>query len=119
MEKYDLGIIQSNIEQMLLRACKDHEQAIIAFGQAHDEYAEDFINYRKAKAEATKRLKAEGYPVGVIKSMAEGETLELKRKQLKSEGNVKRCKMLVSAIEERINATKYIGKRLDEAVSKG
>ena len=115
METYDLGKIQSNIEQMLLRACEQHERAIIAFGEAHDVYADDFVIYRKAKSDVTQRLKSEGEKVTIIKSLAEGETVELKGRQLKSEGQMKKCKMMVSALEERINAIKYIGRRLEDA----
>ena len=115
MEKYDLGLIQSNIEQMLLRACSEHEQAIIAFGEAHDVYADDFVVYRRAKGDVTGRLKQEGEKVGVIKALAEGETVDLKGKMLKSEGQMKKCRMMVDALAERINAIKFIGKRLEVA----
>ena len=113
MNTYDLGTIQANIEQMLLRACEEQEKAIIAYGQANEIYADDFVNYRTAKADVTKRLKAEGEKVTIIADLANGETVELKGKQLKSEGQMKKCQMMVKALEERINAIKYIGKRLD------
>jgi hypothetical protein len=116
MKKYDLGTIQSNIEQMLLRACEEHENAIIAYGEASDVYSDCFIAYRKKKSEVTKRLKKEGEKVTIIKDLANGETLELKGELLKAEGQMTKCKMIVNALENRINAVKFIGKRLDFAV---
>jgi len=116
MEKYNLPNIQANIEQMLLRACEDHEKAIIAYGQASDIYADDFMAYRKAKAEVVKRLKAEGEKVTIISDIANGETAQLKGEMLKSEGQKKKCSMMVSALELRNNAIKFIGNRLDYAV---
>ena len=113
MENYNLAKIQANIEQMLLRACQEHEKAIIAYGEANSIYSEDFVNYRQAKASVTKRLKAEGEKVTIIADLANGETIELKGKLLKSEGQMKKCAMMVKALEERINAVKYIGRRLD------
>jgi len=113
MKHYDLASIQASIEEMLLRACQSHEDAIIAYGQANEVYADDFVNYRQAKAAVTQRLKSQGEKVTIIADLANGETVEIKGKLLKSEGQMKKCQMMVKAYEERINAIKYIGKRLD------
>lgn len=113
---YDLPTIQGNIEQMLLRALESHEEAITAYGLANDAYADDMMAYRQAVAVVTKRLKAEGEKVTIIGDLVRGETAELKAAVLKSEGQMKRCKMLVLALEERIQAIKFIGRRLEVAV---
>ena len=115
MKEYNLGVIQANIEAMLLKACEDHAKAIETFGEAHDIYSDDIVVYERAMASVTKRLKAEGEKVGVIKDIARGETAELKGKMLKSEGQMKRARMMVMALEERINAVKYVGRRLEIA----
>lgn len=115
MQTYDLGVIQSNIDQMLLRALEGHEKAIEAYGLAIDEYSGAFANYRRAKAEAVKSLKSEGKPVTIITDLANGMVAGEKATLLKSEGYMKKCKMLVEGYIERIQGIKFLGNRMQQS----
>ncbi len=110
--KYDLGVIQSNIENMLIQALEAHEKAIQAYGEAVDAYSIDFANYRRAKADAIKELKFKGEKVTIILSLADGLVYEYKQKELHSEGQMKKAKMICEGLIERIQGIKFIGNRV-------
>ena len=118
MKKYDLGVINSEIEQMILRAQEELEKAIVAYGIAVDAYADAEMEYKKAKASFIIKLKNGKESVTLIPHLAEGESAELKKECISAEGNVKRLKMLVDAITERINGIKFIGRRVEENLVK-
>ncbi len=110
MSNYNLGVIQANIEQMLVRALEDHEKAVIAYGQAVDVYADEFVKYRKAKANKVRELKAQGLSVTLIPHLATGDVS--KGELLKAEGHMKKARMLSEGLIERIQGIKYLGNRL-------
>ena len=119
MKEYDLGVINANVENMLIQAQQGLEKAIQEYGEAVDVYGDSIVTYRKAKAEAVRRLKANGTAVTIIQDLAAGEVAEHKAEMVKAEGKMKRIRMLVDAYIERINGIKYIGRRTDDLANKG
>lgn len=107
---YDLPTLYANLDQYLTKAQHDLELAIEAYGHAGDEHATRHAEYRKAKAEAIKRLKEAKHPATLIGDLAQGEVAELKEAEMASEYKAKRCKFAIDAIQERINMMKYIGR---------
>ena len=107
---YDLSKLYSQIDQKLMDSQVELEGAIKAYGQACDVYADAFVAYRTAKAEAIKRLKGEGAAISIAVELAQGETAQLKGELLKAEGNRRRVEKMIDAYELRINSFKFIGK---------
>ena len=114
-KSYNLGQIYSQLEPMLLRALETHEQSIEAYGLACEVAADAMMAYRIAKADAVEWLKNQGERVTIIGDLVQGRTAPQKAEMVKAEGYKNKCKMMVKALEERINSLKFIGRRMDYA----
>ncbi len=109
---YDLGVIQSNVENMLLNALQSHEDSIIAYGEATVAYAHANSIYRIEKAKEILSLKKEGKHSTIVLDLAKGAVASHKMEADMADGEMKKCKMLCEGFIERIQAIKFIGNRL-------
>lgn len=112
VDMYDLGVIQSNVENMLLNALKQHEESVIAYGEAVDAYSIASAQYDTAYAQATNNLSREGEKATLIPIIAKGLVASEKQKMIKAEGNMKKMQMLSKGFIERSQGIKFIGNRL-------
>lgn len=110
---YDLPAFHSNIDQYLMKAQHDLEQAIVAYGLAGEEHSRKHAEYRRAKASAIKQLREEKNPVSIIADLAQGQVADMKEAEMASEYNAKRCRFMVDAIQSRINMMKFMGRAND------
>ena len=112
---FDLASFYTDLDKHLYQAQLDLEHLIEAYGEAGMQHAKAYAEYRKAKAEACLRIREEGKPVGMVTDLANGATADVKQAEMEAEARVKKARLLVDAVTERINMLKYIGRTSETA----
>jgi len=100
-------------DQALKETHEKLEDSIELYGQCAEQYADDFIAYRKEKSRLTKDYRDKGEKATNIKAMVDGDSAEFKHKLLLSEYQKKKVEMLINAYELRIQTIKFMGKKID------
>lgn len=112
-KQYDLGKLNSDMNNALLRAQAELEETIQWFGQAADAYADANAAYDKAKGIAYRALREQGKS-GIDSDIEAKEIVCSDRARLdKADGLKKKFQHKIGACTERLQTLKFIAKRTD------
>lgn len=112
-KQYNLALLNADMDNALLRAQDELEQAIENFGKAADAFAEANAAYDKARGLAYRTLREQGK--GSAESDIEAkELVSADRERLdKADGLKKKFQHRIGACTERLQTLKFIARRTD------
>lgn len=113
-KQYNLPLLNSDMDNALLRAQAELEEAIELFGEAADAYADANAAYDKARGIAYRALREQGKGAGDADIEAK-EIICADRGRLdKADGLKKKFQHKIGAITERLQSLKFIARRTDK-----
>ena len=111
--QYNPAQVNSEANNMLLRAQVELEDAHGCYAEAADLHTDAETAYIKEYGAARRRLREAGHAVGELKGLAMEETVALHDAMQRALNRKKRFERLIDIIMERINTIKFIARRTD------
>lgn len=112
-KRYNLALLNADMDNALLRAQEELEEAIELFGEAADAYSDANAAYDKAKGIAYRALREQGKGSAESDIEAKEVVCEDRRRLDRADGLKKKYQHKIAACTERLQSLKFIARRTD------